>query len=303
MKKGLLIGAILWAVMAVLLWQQRQGDALVEEISRLAVQTRQIEAEVARTRMAIDRAAAKAGERERLQVALEQFRPASPSTNPAPATAASDSSTSFPSPVDHYWSEESPAFWMRKDYLPRLDVQPLRLHEDGQWRITDPAAAALVLAKEERIALDRAFAEATGLFRQVAGAYLTQELDPQPADDRVDIWTAKFAVAAFAAEAALFRQQFTNTVYAVLDAERAGHFLRFLNKRLETEYAAFGDRDREIAFKYSRTGEGGWSLAVTESTRERVARSRSCGNVTSRSLNPTNVPTYWRHLIDVSTIE
>ena len=179
----------------------------------------------------------------------------------------------------------------------RHSVAPIRvlsLDTNNEWRITEHAAAALVLSETEQASLAQALAEAVEKYRQLAQGHFSQVIWPTPEEEAKGLWRAKYQVGAFHEEAASLRQQFADSVREILPGEKAHHFLDFMDRRADTPFSAFGENERSILFEWTRTSDSLWALQVTETGMNTPVPAK-CGQATA-----TNIPPYWRRLIQAS---
>lgn len=296
MKNGFILIALLSATALVLLWQSRQADAVSTEITALKSQREQVVQETELLRAALEKSTAEAAEHERQKELLEQAalripHPLAPS--PAATSAGSLSTTR---PEEYYWSDAGDTAWVPKDCLPQLDIRVFGLDPNHQWRITDHAVAALVLSATEHAALEQTLAAAVQRYHDLARAQFSQVIGPTPEDEAKGLWRAQYRVRAFPGDAAALRKEFAAWVSDLLQGEKAKLFLDLMAKWTDTPFSPFGRKEMTILFEWTRTADDQWALQVTETGRDN-SRPVKCGQATTRRLDQTNIPPYWRHLI------
>jgi len=299
MKKGYIVSAVLLAVLAVLGWQRRQADSVSADISGLRSELEQIAAESERLRAAVEGRAAELAEREQQKNRLEQAAAMKPAALASSSVAANADSLLATRPNEYYWSDAGDTVWVPKEYLPQLGIRALSLDTNDEWRITEHAAAALVLNAIEQASLTRSLAEAVQRYRELARAHFSQVIWPTVEEEAKGLWRAKYQVSAFHEEAVALRQQFADSVREILHGEKAQYFLDFMAGWAETPFSAFGEKEMSILFEWTRTSDDQWALQITE-TGINNSRPVQCGQTTTRRLEATNIPPYWRPFIGIA---
>lgn len=297
MNKYLLVSAIAMSTAAVLVWQGREAAAVTRQISALNSQREQVTQATAELSAALSKRTAELAECEHQKNLLEHAAATSPGTlTPWPAgTSANSSLTTRPS--EYYWSDANDTVWVPKGCLSQLSVRVLSLDTNNAWRVTDHAAAALVLSETEQADLNRALADALQRYEELARAHFSQEIGPTPEQESKGIWRAKYEVGAFREEAAAVRKQFAESVRDILKGEKTKLFLDFMGQRADSPFRAFGEKEMSILFEWTRTPDDQWALQITE-TGVNNARPVKCGQTTTRQVEQSNIPPYWRPFIE-----
>jgi hypothetical protein len=302
LTKGLLVGAILLSSAAIFVWQRGRVEEWAAEIAGLRLRLDQAAQEAEQFRSTHDAVSAEVTRREQQQTLLEQEAQSKPLARAPEPAKGNPTLRSAVRPAEYYWSDASATAWVPKEHLAQLDFRALSLNTNQEWRITDQAATALGLTETEWAALNRALAEATQRYQDMARARFSQVTWPTPEEESRGLWRAQFRVSAFRAKTLALRKQFADSIQEILEGEKAARLLDFMGRRTESPFVPFGEKEMTILFESTRTPDNQWALQITE-TGVNNSRPVNCGRTTTRRLDVTNLPPYWRPLIPLPPLE
>jgi hypothetical protein len=144
--------------------------------------------------------------------------------------------------------------------------------------------------------LDQTLPDAVQRYQELALARFSQVIGPTREEEAKGVWRANCQVSAFPEEAAALRQQFADAVSDLLKGEEARLFLDSMGRWADMPFSAFGQKEMTILFEWTRAADDQWALQITE-TGINHSRPVNCGRTTTRQLQRTNIPPYWRHLL------